>query len=250
MELEILNARIFVRVIGVTCLLAGMSGCSQTTKPPAPGARASENTSGAPAGLSPSQTPLEEPMSLDEAMRTLKSLGGVVEMNVREGDLRVTAITLSDPRVQDDDLRMLKALPGLEIVRLTGTSVTDTCLPRLKALPQLRIAVVSGTKVSEEGMEDLQRHLAGVHTDIDLGVPTPQDCLSRQVAWAHADKSERSTENWIVYKATVDGQNWTVRMNDFPAEPLYTLQIEGKEIIDFNNWPERWTKPSDPNDDL
>ena len=68
--------------------------------------------------------------------------------------------------------------------------------------------------------------------------------LKRAVPWVHADKAERSAEHWIVYKATVDGARWTIRMNDFPAELLYTLLINGDAIIHFNNWPTIWKKPA------
>jgi hypothetical protein len=67
--------------------------------------------------------------------------------------------------------------------------------------------------------------------------------LKRPIPWAHADKADRAPENWIVYKATVDGARWTIRMNDFPAEPLYTLLINGEPIMHFNNWPVFWKKP-------
>ena len=67
--------------------------------------------------------------------------------------------------------------------------------------------------------------------------------LKRPIPWAPADKADRAPENWIVFKATVDGARWTIRMNDFPAEPLYTLLINGEQIIHFNDWPAFWKKP-------
>lgn len=38
----------------------------------------------------------------------------------------------------------------------------------------------------------------------------------------------------------VDDQSWRVRINDFPAEPMYTLIVDGTEIQDFDDWPEAW----------
>lgn len=67
--------------------------------------------------------------------------------------------------------------------------------------------------------------------------------LLRTIRWALADKEERSPKNWVVYRAGVDGATWTVRMNDFPTEPLYTLLIGGEPRIDFNNWPALWHRP-------
>lgn len=37
-----------------------------------------------------------------------------------------------------------------------------------------------------------------------------------------------------------NNQTFQIRINDFPEEPLYTLIIDGKEIIYFNNWPKNW----------
>jgi hypothetical protein len=44
------------------------------------------------------------------------------------------------------------------------------------------------------------------------------------------------------YYAKVNDQAWMVRMNNFPDEPLYTLIINGQEIIHFNDWPCEWIR--------
>jgi hypothetical protein len=44
------------------------------------------------------------------------------------------------------------------------------------------------------------------------------------------------------YQATVGRQTWVIRLNDFPEEPLYTLIVDGKDVIDFDNWPPRWLR--------
>lgn len=62
--------------------------------------------------------------------------------------------------------------------------------------------------------------------------------LEGNVIFALADKGSN-----IVYASNKEGQNWKIRMNDFPAEPLYTLIVDGNEIIHFNDWPENWSKP-------
>jgi hypothetical protein len=68
--------------------------------------------------------------------------------------------------------------------------------------------------------------------------------VRRPVPWVRADPSEQSPENWVVYKASVDGARWAIRMNDFPAEPLYTLLINETPIMDFEDWPSFWTRPA------
>jgi hypothetical protein len=56
----------------------------------------------------------------------------------------------------------------------------------------------------------------------------------------------------VVYESTGDpeyplraeeaGTVWRIRINEFPDEPLFTLLIGEKEVIDFDNWPGRWKR--------
>lgn len=48
----------------------------------------------------------------------------------------------------------------------------------------------------------------------------------------------------LIFSSEVDGAEWVVRINDFPSEPLYTLLINGVEVIHFNDWPKGWQKPA------
>lgn len=56
----------------------------------------------------------------------------------------------------------------------------------------------------------------------------------RNVPWQETQDSR------FPYRATVESQDWRLRMNDFPDEPLYTLIIEGREIIHFTKPPSGW----------
>ncbi|MBL8484230.1 MAG: hypothetical protein JNJ60_18685 [Rhodocyclaceae bacterium] len=61
--------------------------------------------------------------------------------------------------------------------------------------------------------------------------------LARRVTW-------RGTGNAITpYAADVDGLPWQLRINDFPAEPMYTLIVAGQEVEHFDDWPAAWRKP-------
>lgn len=55
--------------------------------------------------------------------------------------------------------------------------------------------------------------------------------------WAAAENGE------FPYAVEVTGERWTIRVNDFPAEPLYTLLVDGVEQLDLDDWPPAWTKP-------
>lgn len=61
--------------------------------------------------------------------------------------------------------------------------------------------------------------------------------LSTPVAWEPTGDGEHP------YRARIDGRIWTVRVNDFPAEPLYTLLVDGDAQAELDEWPDAWTKP-------
>ena len=45
------------------------------------------------------------------------------------------------------------------------------------------------------------------------------------------------------YQARVGGEVWSVRLNDFPDEHLYTLLVDGHESESFDDWPSCWERP-------
>ena len=47
----------------------------------------------------------------------------------------------------------------------------------------------------------------------------------------------------IPYHANVDQAHWQLQVNDFPAEPLYTLLIDDQPVGDLDDWPEAWQRP-------
>ena len=63
------------------------------------------------------------------------------------------------------------------------------------------------------------------------------ECLRTSVTWSKAEG--RSTTLW---RAETAGETWTVRVNDFPDEYLYTLFINGREAGSFDEWPREWVR--------
>ncbi len=45
------------------------------------------------------------------------------------------------------------------------------------------------------------------------------------------------------FRASVNGENWVIRINDFPAEHLYSLVVDGHEAKHFDDWPPTWLRP-------
>ncbi len=68
--------------------------------------------------------------------------------------------------------------------------------------------------------------------------PPLADCVRRAVAWRRGGDAEHP------YVAEVDGRRWQVRVNDFPAEALYTLLVDGREAGNLEEWPEAWRRPA------
>jgi hypothetical protein len=64
----------------------------------------------------------------------------------------------------------------------------------------------------------------------------------RPIAWEHTGDGE------LPYRAEVGGAELLVRVNDFPAEPLYSLLVNGQLECDLEDWPERWVRPGVPAD--
>jgi hypothetical protein len=60
--------------------------------------------------------------------------------------------------------------------------------------------------------------------------------LRRPIRWRTASGEEVHT----VFEADVGVEHWSVRMNDFPDEPMYTLIVDGREIVHFDDWPAFW----------
>ena len=64
--------------------------------------------------------------------------------------------------------------------------------------------------------------------------------LTMALVWTHTGDGE------VPYQAQVAGQDWALRVNDFPAEPLYTLFIAGVAVADLEDWPGAWVRPALP----
>jgi hypothetical protein len=82
---------------------------------------------------------------------------------------------------------------------------------------------------------------------IELAVPAgPQPQLSLTalavcpIVFAHTGDAE------VPFTAPVDGVTLVVQVNDFPAEPLYSVLADGTRLGDLDDWPPAWTRPDLP----
>jgi len=63
--------------------------------------------------------------------------------------------------------------------------------------------------------------------------------LNTPITW------ERASDPELLYQATHHGHVFTIRLNDFPAEPLFTLLLGNEELADLEDWPASWSRPVD-----
>lgn len=72
--------------------------------------------------------------------------------------------------------------------------------------------------------------MQGLHLKLDA-------CRAWTIAWSRTGQFE------FPFAAEIDGARWRVRVNDFPAEPMYTLIVGESEIGHFDEWPKAWRRP-------
>lgn len=61
--------------------------------------------------------------------------------------------------------------------------------------------------------------------------------LTAVIEWLEGEDPE------YPYETEHEGRKLLVRLNDFPAEELYTLMAGDEEIANFNDWPDSWKRP-------
>lgn len=64
------------------------------------------------------------------------------------------------------------------------------------------------------------------------------DPEQRAVSW------QETSDASFPYSASVDGDRWELRVNDWPDHPsVYTLFINGRLRREIDDWPTAWTRP-------
>lgn len=73
-----------------------------------------------------------------------------------------------------------------------------------------------------------------------LRLPIAEKLVATRIPWEHTGDGE------VPYSAKLGQATLAIRVNDFPAEPLYTLIANGEEIVDMDDWPAAWEMPPMP----
>lgn len=69
-------------------------------------------------------------------------------------------LNLSNTDISDNAIAELSHLGRVKVINLSGTNVSDACIPSLLKMPSLNGCILSHTKMSQEGKQELSRHLS------------------------------------------------------------------------------------------
>jgi hypothetical protein len=61
-----------------------------------------------------------------------------------------------------------------------------------------------------------------------------EDCLRAVATWS------RTSDPTAQWRSQVGPDIWTVRVNDFPEDHLYTLFVNDGALGNFDEWPRQW----------
>lgn len=91
----------------------------------------------------------------------------------------------------------------------------------------------------------------GIGKDIDQLTEAEFEALAPALRRSASEQRQASRIVWeatgdgeFPYRAEVGGHTFTIRVNDFPAEPLYTLLVGDHEVEDLEDWPSPWVRPA------
>lgn len=98
-------------------------------------------------------TPVERPMTADEARAQLGDLGG----RFSDDDAGLPAkVFLNRTDINDQQVSVIQHLSGVEILNLTGTRVGDAGLSHVHGLTGLKRIYAAHTDISDEGVRQLK----------------------------------------------------------------------------------------------
>lgn len=62
--------------------------------------------------------------------------------------------------------------------------------------------------------------------------------LAKNINW------KRTTDARYPFKSYFEGEECVIRLNEFPDEHMYTLIVDGKEVVSFDDWSAKWNRPA------
>lgn len=128
----------------------------------------------------------------------------------------------------------------LDIARAALEEVIKFLPDGAESVPESAFVSERGRAVREREPGRFRRERLAAVLDVYRKLLAKQDLTQTSIVWTHTGDGE------FPYAADVRGRHLTIRVNDFPAEPLYTLIADGVELVDMDDWPKAWVKPGTP----
>jgi hypothetical protein len=71
-----------------------------------------------------------------------------------------------------------------------------------------------------------------------MSTKTATNYLAEKIGW------KRTADPRHPFAAKFEGEECVIRLNDFPDEHLYTLIVDGEEVVAFDDWSASWNRPA------
>jgi hypothetical protein len=71
-----------------------------------------------------------------------------------------------------------------------------------------------------------------------MSTKTATNYLAERIDW------RRTADPRHPFAANFEGEKCLIRLNDFPDEHLYTLIVDGEEVVAFDDWSSNWNRPA------
>jgi hypothetical protein len=68
---------------------------------------------------------------------------------------------------------------------------------------------------------------------------------SQPLVWQDLSEFDEQKDLFFAYQTQAQGHELRLTINDSPAEPFYTLFVDGEAVASFDDFPAHWTKPAE-----
>ncbi len=134
-----------------------------------------------------------------------------------------------------------KLQPGtpddLDIARAALEEVIKFIPSGVASVPDAGFWAERGRAVRDREPGRFHRDRLSAVLAVYLELLAKQDLTQTPLVWKHTGDAE------FPFTVEARGQRFTVRVNDFPAEPMYTMMARGIELYDLEDWPPAWVMP-------
>lgn len=71
-----------------------------------------------------------------------------------------------------------------------------------------------------------------------MSTKTATNYLAEKIDW------KRTADPRHPFAAKFESEKCVIRLNDFPDEHLYTLIVDGEDVVAFDDWSPSWNRPA------